>query len=61
MPIYESCYQLIEQYVYGTVTSGSYEELVCIAFSTTACLCVMAIPFVVVYLIMRFIVSCLAR
>lgn len=61
MPIYQSCYELIEQYIYGTVEVGSYQELVCIAFSTLACLFVMALPFILVYMIIRFIVSAIAR
>lgn len=61
MPIYNSIYQLIEQYIYGTVEIGTYQELVCILFSTGACLFAMSVPFIVVYLIIRFIISCCQR
>lgn len=61
MPIYQRCFELISTYVYGGVASGSYEEIVCSIFSTGACLFVMCIPFLLVYFILRFIISCIAR
>ena len=53
--IYQTCYDLIAQYVYGSVTVGSYQELVCILVSTCACLFVVALPFVLVWRVIRML------
>lgn len=51
--IYQGIYDLIEQYVFGAVQGGTYQELVCIAVSVMAVLFVMALPFVLVYRVIR--------
>lgn len=56
MNIYQSIYDLINTYVYGgEIVAGSYTELVAIAFSTAACLFLMALPFIVVWRIIKVI------
>lgn len=57
MGIYQTCFDLVEQYIYGTVTVGSYQELVCIAVATIASLFVMAIPFIVVWCLIKLIIG----
>lgn len=56
MNIYQTCYDLVNTYIYGsTVQVGSYQELVCIAVSTLACLFVFSLPFVLVYKVIKMI------
>lgn len=56
MNIYQSIYDLINTYVYGgEIVAGSYMELVAILFSTAACLFLMALPFIVVWRIIKLI------
>lgn len=56
MNIYQTCFDLVNTYIYGSsVQVGTYEELVCIAVSTLACLFVFALPFVLVYKIIKMI------
>lgn len=51
--IYQTCYDLVTTYLFGSVAVGSYHELVCIAVSVMATLFVFAIPFIVVYRIIK--------
>lgn len=54
--IYQSLYDLIVQYVYGgAVVAYSYEELCAVFFSTVGSFVVMAIPFIVVFFIIKVI------
>lgn len=55
MIIYDTIYNLIVQYIFGTVTSGTYQELVCILFSVGISLLVMCLPFIVVELIIKML------
>lgn len=56
MGIYQPIYDLVNTYIYGgTVAVGSYQELCCIAVSTIGCLFVMALPFIIVWRIIRII------
>lgn len=56
MNIYSTCYELINTYIYGgTVVTGSYNELVCIAVSTLACLFVFGIPFILCWKILKML------
>ena len=51
---YQTCYDLFNTYVYGgTVVEGTYEDLVCIQVSTLACLFLFALPFLVVFWVIR--------
>lgn len=49
MSIYQNIFNLLETYIFGTITAGSYEELVCILASTVACIYLAALPFVLVW------------
>lgn len=54
MNIYQTCYDLINTYIYGgSVVAETYTDLVCIALSTLACVLVFAFPFLVAWRIMR--------
>lgn len=53
--IYQSCFDLVEQYIFGSVAVGSYQELVCIIVAVTACLFVMALPFILVWRIIKLL------
>lgn len=56
MNIYQMCYDLINQFIYGnSVQIGSYQELVCILVSTFACLFCFAIPFMIVYKFLQWV------
>lgn len=55
--IYNNIYALVEQYIYGSVAVGSYQELVCIAVATMACLFIIALPFLVVWRVIRMVVG----
>lgn len=50
MNIYENCYNLINQYIYGnSIVEGSWEELTAVMLSTIGVLFVFSIPFIIVY------------
>lgn len=53
--IYQMCYELVAQYVYGSSPLESYQELVCIGISTFACLFVMALPFILVWRVIKLL------
>lgn len=56
MNIYENIYQVIETYIYGGDVSGSSEmQLVCILISTIGCIFVVALPFLVVWKVIKMI------
>lgn len=56
MNIYQILYDLLVTYVYGgSIVVGSYQELVAILFSTIGCLFVVALPFIIVYMVIRFL------
>lgn len=56
MNIYQTCYDLVNTYIYGgSVIEGSYMELVAIAVSTCACLFVFSLPFIIVWRVIKFI------
>lgn len=58
MSIYDNIYNLIATYVYGgDIAAGSFEELVCIFFSTGACLFMVSLPFLVVWMVLKMIVG----
>lgn len=48
MSIYQNCFDLIHQYIYGGVTLTADMSLVCTALATAACVFVFAVPFMVV-------------
>lgn len=51
MSIYQSCYDLIQTYIYGGVELTSDMSLVCTLVSTCACLFCFALPFILVFLV----------
>lgn len=52
---YEAFYNLLETYVFGPITSGSYQDLVAMLFSTAACMFLVALPFMIVFCVLRLI------
>ena len=55
MSIYQSLYDLIAQYVYGGVELTTHMDLVCVLVATLGCLFLVAMPFVIVYLVIKLI------
>lgn len=56
MNIYQSCYDLINTYIYGgQIVQGSYMELVAILTATTATLFLFALPFTIVWKLIKTI------
>lgn len=54
MNIYGSLYELLSTYLFGGAPAvGSYQELVCILFSSLTCILTVAIPFLVVFSLVR--------
>lgn len=46
--IYQSCFDLIHTHIYGAVELTSDMNLVCTLISTTACIFLFALPFLIV-------------
>lgn len=56
MNLYQTCFDLINQYIYGnTVVAGTYQELVCIIASTAAVLFLFSLPFLLVKKVINMI------
>lgn len=55
MGIYQSLYDLIAQYVYGGVELTMHMDLICVLVATLGSLLVIAMPFVIVYFVIKFI------
>lgn len=55
--IYQSCFELIHEYIYGGVTLTSDMNLVCTLVATAACLFCFSLPFVIVYIFIKAIAS----
>lgn len=55
MGIYQSCYDLIHTYVYGGVELTANMDLVCILVATAASLFCIALPFLVVWKMIKLI------
>ena len=53
--IYQSCFDLIHTYIYGSAVLTSDMNLICTLCATAACLFCFAIPFVVVYKVIGFV------
>lgn len=56
-PIYSTIFDLVSTYIFGEITEGSYQELVCIILSTILCLLVFTLPFAVVFFVQKLILS----
>lgn len=56
MNIYQTLYELVNTYIFGgTVAPETYQELVAIAVSTLGCLFVFALPFVLVWRVIKLL------
>ena len=54
--IYQSLYDLVNQYIFNnSVVTGSYHELVCIAVATCGSIFVMALPFILVAKVVKWL------
>lgn len=51
--MYQSIYDILELYIFETVTVGSYQELVCIMLSAIGCIFLVALPFLIVWRIIK--------
>lgn len=57
MGIYQSCYDLIHTYVYGGVELTTNMDLTCVLVATAASLFCVALPFCVVWKIIKMIAN----
>lgn len=57
MNIYQNCFDLIQQYIYGGVELTSHMELTAVILATCACVALFALPFVLVYWACKFIIG----
>ena len=57
MSIYQSCYDLIHQYIYGGVTLTSDMTLVATLLATCACVFCFAIPFMIAWKVIKLIMG----
>lgn len=56
--IYQALYDLLNQYVFGnSVVVGTYPDLLCTLISGTACVFLVALPFLVVWKIIKLIMG----
>lgn len=55
MSIYQNIYDLIVQYIYGGLTLTADMELVTVTLATMACIFVFALPFLVVWKVIKMI------
>ena len=53
--IYQTCYDLVQTYIFGSVQVGSYQELVCIIISAAACIFVFSLPFLIVWRFLKLL------
>ena len=56
MPVYQSIYNLISEYIYGGVMDD-FSTLICTLFATSFSFCALAFPIIVVYWASKFIMS----
>lgn len=50
MNIYQNCYNLINEYLYGSsIVAGSWEELTAVLLATIGTVFLFSIPFIIVY------------
>lgn len=57
MSIYQNLFDLIHQYIYGGVELTADMNLVATLVSTIGCLFVVALPFAVVWLVIKLIIG----
>lgn len=61
MSVYQSCFDLIHTYIYGGVELTSDMNLVATLIATIACIFCFSLPFLVVWLIIKLIISPFGR
>lgn len=58
MNIYETCYNLINQYIFGSsLVSGSHEDLIAILLSSIATIFLFSLPFLIVWKVIKLIMG----
>lgn len=57
MPIYNTLYSLVEQYIFGTITPDTPQELATILLSLIGSIFILSVPFLVVWRIIRIVVG----
>ena len=57
MSIYQSIYNIIETYLFGTIVAGSHEELVTITLASIATIFVFILPFYIVLKVINIIMG----
>lgn len=55
--IYANIYDLITTYIFGGVLDSSNEELITICLSSIACIFVFALPFLVIWKVIKLIMN----
>ena len=56
MNIYQALYDLVNQYVYGnSIVVGSHQDLVAVFIATCGCIFLVALPFLLVYKILKLL------
>lgn len=55
--IYQNCYELIHNYIFGGATLTSNTELITIALASAASIFCFAVPFMVVWKVIKMIVG----
>lgn len=60
-PIYNGLYDLVATYIFGSVETGTHQELVCVLVATFGAICLIALPFVMVYWIASLFVRGFGR
>ena len=58
MNIYQTCYDLINQYIFNmTLQSGTHQDLIAVMLSTIATVFLFALPFLVVWKVIKLIMG----
>lgn len=60
-PIYVGLYNLVATYLFGVVESGTHQELVCVLVATLGSVCLIALPFVMIYWIASLLIRGFGR
>lgn len=55
MGIYQELFNIIHQYIYGGVELTAHMDLICVLCATMGSIFIISIPFIVVYLVIKFI------
>lgn len=56
MSIYQSLYNLIETYIFGSITPESVQDLATTLISLMGCVFLIALPFMIVFKIIKMVV-----